>query len=124
MSSLISCRCLRAASTWGQGVEIILCLDEEGAWEPPRGRERQAGLLLQGDWGKNVGANARGRHGIVQEGWMVGPQVCCISLTAAEEGCWRGAALIRAGPGQMQLFFCLELGSLWLLAGSAGSGMC
>lgn len=55
---------------------------------------------------------------------MVGPQVCCISLMAGEEGCWHGAALIRAGRGQLQLFFYSELGSLWLFAGATGPGKC
>lgn len=85
-----------------------------------RGRGRQAGLLSQGDWGENVGVTPGG----VQEGRVVGPQVCCISLMAGEEGCWRGAALISAGWGQLQLFFYSELGSLWLFAGAAGPGKC
>lgn len=55
---------------------------------------------------------------------MVGPQVCCISLMAGEEGCWHRAALIRAGRGQLQLFFYSELGSLWLFAGATGPGKC
>lgn len=55
MSFLISCLCLLIAPTWGRGVQISLCPDEEGIWKPLSGRERQIGPLSQRDWSKLKG---------------------------------------------------------------------
>lgn len=95
MSSLISCRCLCAAPTWGQGVEIGLCLDEEGVRKTGRPViARRLGPKRGGNARGSAGGTGGGTPGVLHQpdGWRGGgcPDKRRIGLTAA-------FLLLRAG---------------------------